>query len=108
MPDRDRPNGFLIIRIRQQHLVCYSICRAVTACTDKFLKQLIDYIANCIVIMVFLGHGRERSLPSAGVHLSQPPALSCVSRLPFDRLSLPYLIQAVFLTVIASSYSRLG
>ena len=33
----------------------------------------IDYLANCLVIVVFLGHGRETS-PLGQVHASQRPA----------------------------------
>ena len=52
-------------------------------------SMFIDYIPNCIVIIVFLGLGRERLLPLGQIHPSQPPASSCVSRPHFYRLPLP-------------------
>ena len=48
----------------------------------------IDYIPNCVVIVVFLGLGREIA-PLGQIHPSQPPASSCVSRPHFYCLSLP-------------------
>ena len=71
----------------------------------KLSATLFDYLPNCVVIIVFLGLGRERFLPLARyTHRSflQVPAY-LATLLPY--LS-PYLIPAGFLGVTVNS--RLG
>ena len=54
----------------------------------------INFLSNCIAVIVFLGLGRERFLPFGQIHPLQPPAY----RVHTSTASLSLLIPAGFLT----------
>ena len=67
-----------------------------------YVYRLIEYLPNCIAIIVFQGLGRERFLSFGQIHPSQLPAYLTHT----STASLPTIIPTRFLTTTV--YSRLG